>query len=96
MPESDGRILAFGLADGKRQWELETLRYRALSAPLAVGKALVVGDDSGNLHFFAGQDGAPLNRLSTDGSPLSVTPVMAGKTLLAVSHAGGIFAFRSE
>jgi len=40
-------------------------------------------------------DGTLLNRIQTDGSALKVAPVMAGKTLLAVSARGGIFAFRA-
>ena len=94
--EGDGRLLAFRRSDGLKRWEVDTLRYRRLSAPLAVGKAVVLGDDAGNLHFFSGLDASALNRVNPDGTALAVTPVMVGKTLLVVSHSGGIFAFRSQ
>ena len=94
--ESDGRLVSFEKSDGKKRWQYDALRFRVLSGPLVVGKAMVVGDDAGNLHFISTIDGQPLNRMRTDGSALAVTPVMAGKTLLAVSRNGGIFAFRSE
>jgi len=93
--ESDGRMRAYERADGSQRWERDSLRHHGLSEPLVVGKALVVGDESGNLHFFSTLDGTLLNRIQTDGSALKVAPVMAGKTLLAVSARGGIFAFRA-
>ena len=94
--ESDGRIVSFLKQDGTKRWQFDGLRFRTLSAPLVVGKAVIVGDDAGNLHFISTIDAQPLNRMRTDGSALAVTPVMAGKTLLVVSRNGGIFAFRSE
>ena len=93
--ESDGRIRAYERADGSKRWESDSLRYHTLSAPMVVGKALVVGDESGNVHLFSTVDGTLLNRLQTDGAALTVTPVLVGKTLLAVSQRGGIFALRA-
>jgi outer membrane protein assembly factor BamB len=92
--ESDGRVSAWGRKDGEKAWTLERYRFRALSAPVVAGRALIFGDDSGNLHFVSKEDGAPLNRIVTDDSGLSVAPVLVGKTLLAVSRRGSIYAFR--
>ena len=94
--ESSGRIVSLARADGAKRWEINALQLRNLTAPLVVGKAVVVGDESGNLHFFSTIDGEPINRMRTDGTALVATPVMAGKALLAVSRGGGVFAFRSE
>lgn len=92
--ESDGRVSAWSRKDGEKAWSVERYRFRVLSAPVVAGRALVFGDDSGNLHFVSKEDGAPLNRIVTDDSGLSVAPVLAGKTLLAVSRRGSIYAFR--
>ena len=61
-----------------------------------MGQSIVVGDDAGTLHFLSRQDGAPLNRISTDGTAIAATPVLAGQTLVAVTERGGIFGFRPE
>jgi hypothetical protein len=41
-------------------------------------------------------DGTPLTRLVTDGSPITVAPVVVGKTLVVVTRNGGIFGFHPE
>jgi outer membrane assembly lipoprotein YfgL len=94
--DSDGRLVAWRRTDGEKAWTLERYRFRALSAPLVAGRSLIFGDDSGNLHLVAKEDGAPLNRIATDDSGLSVAPVMVGKTLLVVSRRGSVYAFRPE
>lgn len=94
--EGDGRILVWRRADGERLWASDRLRYRTLTAPLLAGRSLVLGDESGTLHFLSREDGAPLNRVPTDGSPIVATPVLAGQTLVVVTQRGGIFGFRPE
>jgi outer membrane assembly lipoprotein YfgL len=94
--ESDGKLLAFRRSDGERLWVSERLRYRSLTGPLWLGKSVVVGDDAGVLHFLASSDGAPLNRLNTDGTGIVGAPVLAGQTLIVVTHGGGVFAFRPQ
>lgn len=94
--ESDGKVLAWRRSDGEPLWVSERLRFRGLSAPLLVGRAVVVGDGSGIVHFLSRTDGAALNRMNTDGSPIVVTPVLAGATLVVVTQRGGIYGFRPE
>ena len=94
--ESDGRVVAWRRADGERLWVSERLRFRGLSAPLVVGESIVIGDEVGTLHFLSRKDGAPVNRLSTDGSPVVSNLVLAGKTVIAVTQRGGIFGFKPE
>ncbi|MFZ4479543.1 MAG: outer membrane protein assembly factor BamB [Rhodoferax sp.] len=94
--ESDGRIVSWRRGDGERAWVSESLRYRALSAPLSVGRSVIVGDESGQVHWLSREDGSPLTRIGTDGSALAAAPVLAGGTLVVVSQRGGIFGFRPE
>jgi len=94
--EADGRLIAYEKSDGTKRWQYDGLKFHTLSAPLVVGKAMVFGDENGNLHFFSTSDAEPINRLRTDDSAVVTTPVMAGKRLLAVTRNGGVFAFRSE
>lgn len=94
--ESDGRLIAWRRTDGERQWVSERLRFRNLSTPVLVGRSLVIGDETGTLHFLSRQDGAPLNRLTTDGSAISSTPVLVGQTLVTVTRRGSVFGFKPE
>ncbi len=94
--ESDGKVLAWNRTNGDRQWVSERLKYRALTAPLAVGRSVAIGDDSGLIHLLSVEDGSPLNRLTTDGSAIAATPVLAGDTLVVVTRSGAVFGFRPE
>ena len=94
--ESDGRLVAWKRSDGERLWVSERLRFRTLSAPVVAGRSLVLGDNSGTLHFLLREDGSPLNRMPTDGSPIAVTPVLVGSTLVAVTQRGGVFGYRPQ
>ena len=94
--ESDGRVLAWKRTDGERLWVSERLRFRNLTAPVLVGRSIVIGDEVGTLHFLSRQDGSPLNRVSTDGSAIQSSPVLVGQTLVAVTQRGGIFGFKPE
>ncbi len=94
--EADGTVLAWKRTDGERVWSSERLRYRGLTAPLLAGRSVVIGDATGFLHLLSREDGSLLNRLSTNGSPISAAPVLAGNTLVAVTRNGGIYGFQPE
>jgi outer membrane assembly lipoprotein YfgL len=94
--EGDGRLMAWRRADGEVVWSSDRLRYRQLSAPLVLGRSVVVGDETGLVHLLARSDGSPLARLSTDGSAIAVTPVLAAGTMVVVTRKGGIFGFQPE
>jgi outer membrane protein assembly factor BamB len=94
--ESDGKVIAWRRMDGERAWDSERLKFRGLTAPLAVGRSVAIGDGTGLVHLLSREDGAPLNRLSTDGSPIVTAPILVGDTLVVVTRNGGVFGFRPE
>jgi outer membrane assembly lipoprotein YfgL len=94
--ESNGDVVAWRRSDGERAWTSERLKYRELTAPLAVGRSLVIGDDKGLVHLVSREDGSTLNRLTPDGSPIVATPVLAGNTVVVVTRNGGVFGYRPE
>ncbi|MFZ4623241.1 MAG: outer membrane protein assembly factor BamB [Rhodoferax sp.] len=94
--ESDGRVLAWRRADGEQVWEMDRLRNRQLSAPLLLGRSIVVGDEFGLVHLISRADGSLLARLATDGSAIAATPVVADGTLVVVTRKGGVFGFVPE
>ena len=90
------RVTAWRAATGDVAWTNDKLLYRNLSAPLVVGRTAIFGDSEGNLHFLAREDGHLLLRLTTDGSAIVAPPALSGKTVLAATRNGGLFAFRPE
>lgn len=94
--EDDGRLITWRLADGTQAWSSDRLRYRQLTAPLALGRSVVLGDSTGLLHFMSRVDGTALARQSTDSSGLAATPAVAGTTLVAVTRNGSVFGFQPE
>ncbi len=94
--ESNGRIQALRRNNGEPAWSHDRLMHRGLTAPLAAGRSIVVGDAMGFVHLLSRLDGGLLNRLPTDGSPILATPVLAGNTLVAVTRNGNVYGWRPE
>ena len=94
--ESDGTLIAWRRSDGDKLWTNELLKHRSLSTPLLVGRAVVVGDGSGYVHFLSRDNGSTVNRVPTDGSAVVAGPVLVGQTVVVVTRRGGVFGFRPE
>lgn len=94
--EADGTVIAWRRTDGERLWSTDRLRYRGLTAPLVVGRSIAIGDFTGFIHLLSREDGSLLNRLPTDGSAIAAAPALAGTTVVAVTHNGGIYGFQPE
>jgi outer membrane protein assembly factor BamB len=94
--EADGKVLAWRRDTGDRVWVTDRLLHRGLTAPLALGRSVVVGDSFGLVHLLSREDGSLLNRLNTDGSAVVAAPVVAGNTLVVVTRNGGVYGFTPE
>lgn len=94
--EGDGKVIAWKRDSGEKAWESERLKYRGLTAPLAIGRSVAIGDSTGLVHLISRDDGTPMNRMTTDGSAVATAPVLAGESLVVVTRNGGVFGFRPE
>lgn len=94
--EANGRVVAWKRSSGDVAWSTDRLLHRGLTAPLAAGRSVAVGDSQGYVHLLSREDGSMLNRLSTDGSPIVAAPLLAGNTMIAVTRNGGVYAWRPE
>ena len=94
--ESDGKVLAWQRSTGTPLWSQELLRFRGLSLPSTWNNRVVVGDQEGWIHFLGLADGAPVQRVATDGSAVMGKPMVVGPTLVVVTRTGGVFGFRPE
>jgi outer membrane protein assembly factor BamB len=86
-------VIAWKRDDGQRAWTTDKLLHRGLGTPLVLGRSVVVGDRFGFVHLLSREDGALLDRLSTDGSGIAAPPVAVGNTLVIVTRDGGVFGF---
>ncbi|TAN12805.1 MAG: outer membrane protein assembly factor BamB [Burkholderiaceae bacterium] len=91
--EWDDRVLAWNATTGEEVWSSDLLKWRNLTGPLVLGRSVVFGDSGGLVHLLSRADGRPLDRLTTDGSGIAATPVLAGNTLVVVTRAGGVYGF---
>lgn len=94
--DSNGRVRAWTRQDGRELWSIDRLALRNLSAPLAVGRVVVLADDNGLVHVLSREDGSDMARLNTDASGAVAEPVLAGTTLLVQTRNGGVFAWLPE
>jgi outer membrane protein assembly factor BamB len=94
--EADGKVVAWKRENGDRAWTSELLLHRGLSAPLMLGRSVIVGDASGFVHLLSREDCKLLNRLATVGSAIAAPPVTAANTMVVITRNGGIFGFVPE
>ena len=96
---SDDRSSVVGLAaeTGSSLWKQDRLMWRGISAPLSIGRAVVVGDYQGMLHALAREDGSFIGRVATDGGWIAAPPasirMARGEGMLVQTRTGGLFAF---
>jgi outer membrane protein assembly factor BamB len=91
-----GNVNAFTYDAGVSVWRNNALANRRLSAPVAVGRALAIGDYQGYMHFLSREDGAILARAASDGSQVIGTPVVTGNTVIFQTQAGTVAALTAE
>lgn len=86
-------VVALDKTTGASLWRQDKLFGRGVTAPLAFGRFLVVGDFEGHVHWLAREDGSFAGRIATDGSAIRATPVaLDANTVLVQTRAGGVFA----
>jgi outer membrane protein assembly factor BamB len=95
--DEHGAVIAFARDSGATVWRNTKLANRRLSTPVSFGRAVVVGDGQGYIHFLSREDGALLARVNTDGSPvLPTSPLVSGPYAIFQTQAGTVVALASE
>jgi outer membrane protein assembly factor BamB len=90
-----GSVYGLDYTTGKTFWRQGALKNRQLTAPLAMGSLIAVGDVEGYLHFLSREDGAFSARVKTGDSQILPQMVRINSdTLLAQSRDGGIYALQ--
>lgn len=93
VTDDKSAILAFDRSSGASLWKQDKLNGRWASAPLPLGRHVVVGDFEGYVHVLSREDGAFVARIATDGSAIQVPPVALDlSTFLVQTRNGGVYA----
>lgn len=87
-----GAVHALDKNSGASIWKQDKLANRRLSAPLATGGYIALGDLEGQVHLLAREDGAFAARIATDGSAIGATPAKLGEDIMVQTRNGGVFA----
>lgn len=86
-------VLALDRNRGASLWKQDKMNGRWVSAPLALGRHVIVGDFQGYVHVLSREDGAFVARIATDGSAIQVPPVALDlSTFLVQTRNGGVYA----
>jgi outer membrane protein assembly factor BamB len=90
-------VQALDLNRGASLWKQDKLRGRRVTAPLALGRHVIVGDFEGYVHVMSREDGAFVARVATDGSAIRVPPVALDlSTFLVQTRNGGVYAINLQ
>ena len=87
-------VSAFDASNGSPLWKNDKLKNRDLGVPFLLGRAAVLGDYQGFVHFLSTEDGSLVARAKTDGSAITAAPVLAGDTLVVQTRDGGLYGYR--
>ena len=97
VTDDQNAVVALDRGNGASLWKQDRLFGRGVSAPLALGRYVIVGDFEGYVHFLSREDGAFAARIATDGSPVISPPVALDMTSFVVqTRNGGLFAVSAQ
>lgn len=96
VPDEKGAVHALDRAGGTSVWTQDKLALRALTAPLALGREVVVGDVEGYVHILSRENGSFVGRTATDGGPIESAPVRFDGGFLVQTAKGGLYALSTR
>jgi len=96
VSDDKGAVHALDRAGGATIWKQDRLFLRRLSAPLALGREVAVGDVEGYVHFLSRESGAFVGRAATDGSPIRSLLVRLESGFLVQTQSGNLYALATQ
>jgi outer membrane protein assembly factor BamB len=92
--DEKSHVVAFRAADGVEVWRNDSMTWRDVGEPIAVGRLLVMGDSQGYLHFLDQASGKAIGRVRVDSSSISAAPIVVNGLLIVQTRAGTLSAYR--
>ncbi len=96
VSDEKGAVQAVDRTGGTSVWTQDKLSWRRLTAPLALGREIAVGDVAGYVHFLSRESGGFVGRTATDGGPIAAAPVRVDGGFLVQTVKGGLYAFSTQ
>ncbi len=100
LTDSNSTVTALTRTNGATIWKNDKMGYRRMTAPASVGRAIVVGDYRGFVHWLSREDGTLIARTATDGSTLVIAPVAfsagSAPAVLFQTPDGNLYAFVTD
>lgn len=87
-------VLALDRRNGGTLWKQSELTGRRLSAPVAVGDYVVVGDFEGYLHWLRKDSGDIVGRIRASSKSIVAPPLAVGEIVFSQGQDGTLGAFR--
>jgi outer membrane protein assembly factor BamB len=92
--DEKSNVVAYSANDGVEIWRNETMTWRDVGEPLAIGRMVVMGDKQGYLHFLEQSNGLVISRVRVDSSAISAAPIVANGLLIVQTRGGTLSAYR--
>jgi outer membrane protein assembly factor BamB len=89
-------VHALDRAGGTSVWKQDRLFLRRLTAPLAVGRDVAVGDVEGHVHLLSRDSGALVGRIATDGSPINAPLLPLEQGFLVQTRNGNLYVLSTQ
>jgi outer membrane protein assembly factor BamB len=94
VSDDSDAVIALDRRSGGALWKQPELAGRRLSAPVASGDYVVVGDFEGYLHWLSKDDGKIVGRIRAASNSIVAPPVAAGGIVFVQGQGGALSAFR--
>lgn len=88
VTDDRGAVHALDIASGASIWKQDKLRDRQVSAPVARGRFIAVGDVKGYVHFLNRDDGSFAARIATDGTAITAPPQVLDSRVIVQTRGG--------
>lgn len=96
VTDNDGVLWALDPDTGAVVWKQESLKFRRLSPPAAVGSHVIAADFEGYVHVFDRGDGRDVARVNLGGDAVIAPPVSDGERIYVLDMDGEVAAYRLE
>jgi outer membrane protein assembly factor BamB len=95
VSDDEGSVWSLERRSGGSLWRQTGLSGRRLSAPVASGNYVVVGDFEGYLHWLAKDSGRIVGRVRLDSDGIATTPLARGNVLYVLGNGGELSAIQA-
>lgn len=88
--DTASHVHALAADSGASLWRNQQLAHRQLTTPLALSRAIVVGDLAGYVHFLSPAEGGFVGRVQVDSSAIVARPLALGDGALVLTSDGSL------